>query len=59
MVVDNLYVVGVAPAPPKNESPLIVNPDRMEALPISFQALQSITWRGPKVLQVHRLVEIL
>jgi hypothetical protein len=48
MVIDNLnFVRSIAPL--KYNSPLIINPDRMIARPISLQGFQSIAWRNSKI----------
>jgi hypothetical protein len=58
VIVDDLHIERVTSAPPKNDSPLIVNPDRMETLSISFQSLEPIARWRPKVPQIGRFVEI-
>jgi hypothetical protein len=58
VIVDDLHIERVTSAPPKNDPPLIVNPDRMETFSISFQPLEAIARWRPKVRQIGRLVEI-
>jgi hypothetical protein len=37
------------PLPPKDNTPLIVDPDRMKASQIATQPLEPITWRNPQI----------
>jgi len=42
VIVDDLYVVSIAPFPIETDAPLVIDPDTMLTLPISFESLQAI-----------------
>jgi hypothetical protein len=44
------HVECMAAVEPKADTPLIVDPDRILASPISFQELQPVGWRHPQVI---------
>lgn len=49
MVVDDLYVVGVALFPAKTNTPPIIDPDAVLTLPIPLQRLQTVRWGHSQV----------
>ena len=51
MVIDDLYVKGIAVLPAKYNSELLINPDRVFSLVVSLQCLQAIARRHTKILK--------
>src|SRR5574337_1326430 len=51
VVIRNLNVVGVAVAPPKADTPLIVNPDAVLPGTVARQLLEPVAGRDPQVIQ--------
>ena len=58
MIVENLDVEGVAVAPAKDDSPLLVDADRVAPLPGSLQCFQAVARRNSEILQLGRIVKI-
>ena len=58
MVIDDLNLIGIAGMPPKDDSPLIVDPNGIQTLPFALQRFQSIPWRFAKVTNLRRIVQI-
>jgi hypothetical protein len=57
VVIRNLNVVGVAVAPPKADTPLIVDPDAVLPATVAQQLLKSIAGRRSKVIQCFGRIE--
>ena len=58
MIVHNFYVIAVAMAPDKADAPLIIDSDRMLAVAVSSQRLQSIPRRRSQDSQFCRGVQL-
>ena len=58
VVVDNFHVERFTVSPHETDPPLLVDPDTMLTLPISFQRLQPVSRRHPQIVQAARLIEI-
>jgi len=58
VVVHYLHVVRLSTAPAENQSPLIVDADRVESLQLAFQGLKPIARRNSQVLQVRCIVQV-
>ena len=57
MVVRYLYPLGTSVAPHKAYSPLVVDANRVLPRPITFESLETVAWRYPKVIQIRRVVQ--
>ena len=44
MIIDDPNLIGLAMAPPENDAPLVVEPDRIKVLQIPAQPFQVIRW---------------
>ena len=51
MIIDNLYVISVAGAPPEADTPLIVDPDAVLAGSIALQGFEPVSWRHPQKVE--------
>ena len=49
MVVTDLDFRGIGTLPTKADSPLIIDPDGMQACSISLECLKAIPWRNPQI----------
>ena len=49
MIIDNCYRLRAFLSPTKNDSPLVIDADRVPALPFAFESLQSVTGRNSQV----------
>jgi hypothetical protein len=58
VVINNLYIEGVSGSPPKNNSPLIIDPDGMEVFLLAHEAFQPVSRRGPQVFKLTRIVQV-
>jgi len=56
MLVDNLTVINVSLAPPKADSPLVVNANATLAFAISRKLLQVVARRNSKIVERFRSV---
>ena len=52
MIVSNLYVKTVTSLPSEHDAPLIVDPNRVKALPLSPQGLKAVAGGGAQVFQL-------
>jgi hypothetical protein len=52
MIVDNTYIVGIPVPEAEDEAKLFVNPDAMEASPITFESFQTVPGRHTKIAQI-------
>jgi len=57
MIIDDFHVIGTAVRPSETDAPLLVDADRVLALPISRQLLQPIAWRRAQVPHIGRRVQ--
>lgn len=57
MIVHDFHIVRVALAPAKADAPLVVDPDAVLALAITFQRFQSVCRGNPQVFERRRAVE--
>jgi Integrase core domain len=57
VVVHNFDLVGVSLAPHKANTPLVVDANAALPFPVTFQFLQSVSWKRRKCSQVRRSVE--
>jgi hypothetical protein len=57
MIVRDLHVVGVVPAPHEADPVLVVDPDAMLPLSVAAQFLQAIAGRNPQILELKRTFE--
>jgi hypothetical protein len=44
VIIDYLHIQGISALPLKDDAPLIVNSDRVEAGQLSFECFQAISW---------------
>ncbi len=58
MGIDYLYVVGVSARPAEDDSPLIIDPYRMEVLPLPLQPFETIARGTRKIAELRRVVQI-
>jgi len=58
MIVHNLDVPCVATAPPKADTPLVIDPDAHLSCTIAFENFKSISRRDPQVLPSYRGVDL-
>jgi hypothetical protein len=58
MVVDNLGLLGAGIRPPENDTPLVVDADRMLATQIALQCLKPVSRRHRKVAQRLGAIEL-
>lgn len=52
MVIHNLNLKGITLLPTKDDSPLLINPNAMEALPVAFKQLETIAWWNAQILEL-------
>jgi hypothetical protein len=57
MVVDDFHVFRRVVIPPKDNAPLIVDPDRPSSLSIALKLFKPIAWRRSKVFHPNRRVD--
>lgn len=58
MIIDNLHIERAAVLPAENQSPLIINSDRVESLPISFETFQPVSRRHSQIPQLGCIMQI-
>ena len=58
MVVNDLNPFWTSVAPPKADTPLIINSDTVLPRPITAQTLKPIARRNPKILETTRSVDL-
>ena len=58
MVVEHTDVLRVTALPPKYDTPLIIDPDRVKTSQIATEPFESITGRYPQITNVGRIVQI-
>ncbi len=58
MVVEHADILRVTALPPKYDTPLIIDPDRMKIPPIAPEPFESITGRNPQITKIRRIVQI-
>ena len=51
MIVCDLHIVGTILSPFKTQSPLLVDPDTEQALPVSRQCFQAIAWKPYQIFK--------
>jgi hypothetical protein len=51
-----MHFVSVAALPPKNDSPLIIDANRMKTLPITFEGFQPVAGRFTQILELCRVM---
>jgi hypothetical protein len=59
MIIDDANLIGLAIAPPEDDPPLVVDPDRMKVLQIPPRPFQAIRWRHGEVTQPARRIDCL
>jgi hypothetical protein len=57
MIVDDLDLIRRAFAPSKANSPLVVDPDAVLALPVAAQSFEPISWHGSQILQHFGVIQ--
>ena len=57
MVIDNLYLFGVAVAPDETDTPLLVDADTLLSFSIPFQGLEAVRRWNTKIIQRLGVVE--
>jgi hypothetical protein len=57
MIVDNAYIVGVSVPEAEDDAKLFVNPDAIEASPITFEGFQTVLGRHTQITQVMRRIQ--
>jgi hypothetical protein len=58
MIIHDFNIKSVAVFPSKADSPLVIDPDTVLALPMSSQGLEPIAGRLAKILEAGRSVEV-
>ncbi|HET9863989.1 MAG TPA: hypothetical protein VFP37_11140 [Steroidobacteraceae bacterium] len=58
MIVDNSNIRGITAFESENDTPLIIDSDRVEALPPPFECLESVSRRHPQVAQLRGIVQV-
>ncbi len=58
MIIDNLYVGGVAFCPTKTDAPLVVDANAVLPLTITLQRLQAIAGRNSQIIEYSGAMEI-
>ena len=58
VIIDNLHVKCVSTFPSKNDTPLIVDPDRMKPAPVSLEPFETIAGRCAEIPELGRVVQI-
>ena len=58
MVIDDGYPSSPRIRPLENDTPLVVDPDGMEAGELAFEGFQAISWRHFQVVQRYRLIQL-
>jgi hypothetical protein len=59
MIVNDLHIAGRAVSPLEDHAPLLVDPDRVEALQATLQGFESIAWWYSQILQLTCCVQVL
>jgi len=59
MIVRYLDFIGVAFREPETDSPLVVDRNRLEALPIASERMQTVARRNLQIIKPGRMVDIL
>jgi hypothetical protein len=59
VIVRDFDIVGVAVDKAETDAPLIVDGYCMLPFAVTFELMESITWRNPKVVWVRRQVDVL
>ena len=57
MIIDDANLIGLAIAPPEDDPPLVVDPDRMKVLQIPPQPFQAVRRRHREVTQPARRID--
>ena len=52
MVIHEFDIMSISTTPDEADSPLVIDPDAMLPLPISFQRLQAVSWWDEQKVQV-------
>ena len=58
MIVDDSNVRSIAAFESKNDTPLIIDSNRVETLPPPFECLESVSRRHPQVAQLRGIVQV-
>ena len=58
MVVEYANILRVNPLPPKYDTPLIIDPDRMKILHLAPEPFEPITGWSPQITKIGRIVQI-
>ena len=58
VIVDDLDVMNLTSTPSEDDAPLVVDPNRVKAAPITSERLQPVAGRHPQVPELGRVVEI-
>jgi hypothetical protein len=58
MIVQDLHVAR-ASIPAEDDTPLIVDPNRVQAFQVAFQRFESVPWWDPQVCKLHGRIQIL
>jgi len=58
VIVDNSNIRSIAAFESENDTPLIIDSNRVETLPPPFECLESVSRRDPQVAQLRGIVQI-
>lgn len=58
MIVDDSNIRGITAFEPENDTPLIINSNRVETFPPSLECLESVSRRHPQVAQLRGIVQV-
>lgn len=58
MVVNDLYIVGIAIPKTEADPPLVIDRDRVPALSIPLQIMQTIARRNPEIIKATRIINV-
>ena len=57
VVIDDLHIVGVTIYPAEADAPLVIYPDAVLALEVTFERFKPVGWRNPQIVQGDGVVE--
>jgi hypothetical protein len=57
VVIDHLYIVGIAIAPHKADAPAVIDPNALLSRSIPCQLFQAIGWGNLQIIEGVRIVE--
>jgi hypothetical protein len=58
MVINDLDIVGIAIPKTEADTPLVIDRDRVLALSISLQDMQTVARRNPEIIKATRIIDV-